>query len=84
LGRAGAGGLMGWTDVVAIIVVVGLYIVLPFLVFLLVVSGYGLLSSILRFFTWGRGIDAFYALLWLGVAAITSLAIHKLLKWYRS
>jgi len=37
LGRAGAGGLMGWTDVVAIIVVVGLYIVLPFPVFLLVV-----------------------------------------------
>lgn len=85
MGKTVRGGRrIGWTDIVAIILVVGLYIILPFLIFLLVVAGYGLLSSLLRFSAWRRGIDIFYAFIWLCVAIIDSLAIYKLVKWYRS
>ena len=71
-------------DVVAITVVVALYVVLPFLLFLLVVAGYGILSSALRYAAWRRNVDLFYALLWSGVAVADLVIVVKLVKWYKS
>ena len=71
-------------DVIAITVVVALYVVLPLLLFLLVVAGYGILSSALRYAAWGRDVDLFYALLWSGVAAADLAIVVKLVKWYKS
>jgi len=71
-------------DVIAITLVVALYVVLPLLLFLLVVAGYGILSSALRYAAWRREVDLLYVLLWSCVAAADLIIVIKLVKWYRS
>ena len=75
---------IGWLDSAAIMVVVFLFISIPLLAFILVVSGYGVASSIARYALTGDRSELIAASLWLVAFFATALAMWYVVKWHRS
>jgi len=75
---------LGWLDIIAIMIVVFLFISIPLLVFLLVVSGYGIVSSLARYVTTSEWGEALNAASWLLALIILVVVLWWLVRWHRS
>ena len=75
---------LGWLDIIAIMIVVFLFISIPMLVFLLVVSGYGIVSSLARYVTTSEWGEALNAASWLLALIILVVVLWWLVRWHRS
>ena len=65
-------------------IVVFLFISIPLLVFLLVVSGYGIVSSLARYVTTSEWGEALNAASWLLALIILVVVLWWLVRWHRS
>ena len=75
---------LGWLDIIAIMIVVFLFISIPLLVFLLVVSGYGIVSSLARYVTTSEWGEALNAASWLLALIVLVVVLWWLVRWHRS
>lgn len=75
---------LGWRDSVAIMIVVLLFISIPLLAFILVVTGYGIASSVAKYALTGRVHELVVAALWSLAFLAAAIAVWYLVKWHRS
>ena len=70
-----------WKDVLAIIIVVFMFITIPFLVFILLLSLWCLLTSITDYLKVGAGL--LYVILWSFITVAILLMLRYIVKWHR-
>ena len=72
-----------WRDITAMIIVIFLFLSIPFLVFILIVSSWAFLSSLLKFLDGETG-KLYEVFTWFFAIIVEVLVLIWLVKWHRS
>jgi len=80
-----AGGRkLSWLDAIAIMIVVAMFLLIPFTAFALAVAGYGVISSLAHYALWGSEEDVTNAAIWAVIAVLLTAFLTYLVKWHRA
>ena len=61
---------LSWMDAIAIMIVVAMFLLIPFTAFALAVAGYGVISSLAHYALWASEEDVTNAAIWAAIAVL--------------